>query len=53
MPIPLEDDIYSVLNDNYQQLGSSRLWYGDFDAYCSADKQKDIPDSFYNQTHSQ
>lgn len=53
MPIPLEDDIYSVLNDNYQLLGSSRLWYGDFDAYCSTGKQKDIPDSFYNQTHSQ
>ena len=52
MPIPLEKDVSSISNNDYQTLESNRLWYGDFDAFCSSEKQKDMLDSFYNRNHS-
>lgn len=50
MPIPLENDVSSISNNDYKTIKSGRLWYGDFDAYCSSEKQKDMLDSFYNRT---
>jgi hypothetical protein len=46
MPIPLKDDATSIIDGNYETIKSGRLWSGDFDAYCSSEKQ----DSMYSDS---